>query len=526
MTAKSISSAVEEVRVFLRGAEIKRRMIVDTSEGKNTAVFSGLPQDVRPESINVLIENGGTLVSADFEMDSFEEPAVSREIEALKKKLESINDKIKKIEYRRRVLRSEEKFLDSNKKIGGKSGFTLKDLIEAENYHRQRKEDISALWIETEKKVEELTEEKARLEKEMGSFPANAVLYSGKITVEFYSESKGTADIAVSYYVNSAWWRPFHEIRMNEIGAPVALTMKGSIVQNTGEDWKDVKVKLSTGNPMLGNNQPVIYPWHIDLIMPQKTSRSRGSYADEVYPCAPCECEESAGDARAARGPSAMMKSAAASPAQMMAQATESRTTTEFTLPAALSIASSSKPSKVEISKHVLEAETLYYCVSKLDTDAFLIANIKGWESLNLLPGEVSIFQGNEYVGKTYLDPAKAEENMVISLGRDRAIIVTRERGNDMTSKGMIGKNTKVQREWIITVKNTRKKDIKMKLMDQIPVSMNSDLVVEATEMSGAELNKETGILTWMLDIPSGGSVKKVLKYSVTYPKNGTVYLD
>jgi len=521
MVVKDMTSAVEEVRIFLRGAEIKRRMIIDTAEGKNTAVFSGLPQDVRPESINVLIEKGGTLVSADFGRDSFEEPTVSRELEALKKKYKNVKEQIKKIEFRQRTLESEEKFLDSNKKIGGTSGFALKDLKEAESYHKERKEEISSAWLETENKLEELKEEKERLEKEMGGFPANTVMYSGKITAEFYSESKGAAEIVASYYVDSAWWRPFHEIRMTEISAPVALTMKGSIVQNTGEDWKDVKVKLSTGNPMLGNNQPVIYPWHIDLVLPQKPSRLNNSF-DEMEVVDSCSSEKS----RNARGAPGTMKSAAASPAQMMAQATESHTTTEFTLPAALSIASSSKPSKVEIAKHVLEAETLYYCVSKLDTDAFLIANIKGWESLNLLSGEVSIFQGNEYVGKTYLDPAKAEENMAISLGRDRAIIVTRERGNDMTSKGMIGKNTKVQREWIITVKNTRKKDIRMKLIDQIPVSVNSDLVVEAVEISGAELNKETGILTWSLDIPGGGSAKKVLKYSVTYPKNGTVYLD
>ncbi|MCL2509499.1 MAG: DUF4139 domain-containing protein, partial [Methanomassiliicoccaceae archaeon] len=77
----------------------------------------------------------------------------------------------------------------------------------------------------------------------------------------------------------------------------------------------------------------------------------------------------------------------------------------------------------------------------------------------------------------------------------------------------------------IITVKNTRSKGIKMKLIDQIPISTNSDLVVDAVELSGAELSKETGILTWSLDIPAGGSVKKVLRYSATYPKNRTVYL-
>jgi uncharacterized protein (TIGR02231 family) len=524
MAQKKAASAVEEVRVFLHGAEIKRRMVMDAAEGKNTAVFAGLPQDVRPESINASIEKGGTLISADFEMDSFKEPAVSKELEALKERYEKVKDAIKELEGRQRLLSSEEKFLDGNRKIGGNTGSSLKDLKDAEEYFKGRKEEISASWIEADKKLGDLKKEQERITKEMGSFPANAVRYSGKITVEFHSESKGEAEITVSYYVNNAWWRPFHEIRMNEVGAPVTLSMKGNIVQNTGEDWKDVKVRLSTGNPTLGNQQPTLYTWHINLIMPQPVVRSRKEYVEE------CQAEYEAYDQRVAYPSVAMSQKATMmeemAPPEPVAQVTEAHTTTEFALPAVLDIPSSNKPSKVEISKHILKAEVFYYCVSKLDTDAFLIARIGGWESLNLLAGEVSIFQGNEYVGKTYLNPATAEDGMEISLGRDKGIIVTRDRGNDMTAKGMIGKNKKVMREWIITVRNTRNKEVKMKLVDQIPISINSDLIVNPVEISGAELNKETGILTWSLDIPSGGSVKKVLKYEVTYPKTGTVYLD
>ena len=515
MSPKKLTSVVEEVRVFLHGAEIKRRMVIDAAEGKNTAVFTGLPQDVRPESINASIEKGGTLISADFEMDNFKEPLISEELDILKERNEKVRESIKDMEGRQRVLAFEERFLNSNRKIGGNSGSSLKELKDAEKYFTERKEEINLSWIETEKKLEALRKELERITKEMGGFPANIVRVSGKITVEFYSESKGKAEITVSYYVNSAWWRPFHEIRMNELDAPVALSMKGSIVQNTGEEWKDVKVKLSTGNPTLGNQQPILRTWHINLITPPPPMRARKEldeskeYVQRVVCAAEMDecCEVSVCP-------------------EPVAQVVEAHTTTEFALPAALDIPSSSKPSKVEISKHLLNAEIFYFCASKLDTDAFLIAKIGGWESLNLLAGEVSIFQGNEYVGKTYLNPATAEDGMEISLGRDKGIIVTRDRGNDMTVKGMIGKNKKVMREWIITVRNTRNKEVKMKLVDQIPISINADLTVNAVEISGADLNKDTGILTWSLNIPSGGSVKKVLKYEVTYPKTGTVYLD
>jgi uncharacterized protein (TIGR02231 family) len=501
---------VEEVRIFLRGAEIKRRMVIDSAEGKNTAVFDGLPQDVRPESINASVEKGGTLISAEFEVDNFREPATSREIEALKEKLEKLKDSTKEEKSKLDVLVSEEKFLESNRQIGGESGFSLKDLKDIERYFRERKEEINSSRMKIEKRLEDLKEETERVTKEIGSFPTNAVRYAGKITVEFHAPSKGKAEIIVSYFVNNAWWRPFHEIRMNEIGGPVTLSMKGNIVQNTGEDWNDVSVKLSTGNPTLGNMQPTIHPWYVDLIMPQKQRAMRMGAPEK--------------DMAYSASKAITMEMAVMESEEPVVQISEANTTVEFVLPSARSIPSSNKPSKVELSKHALEADVFYYCASKLDTDAFLLAKIDGWESLNLLAGEVSIFQGNEYVGKTHLDPATMDGSMEISLGRDKGIIVTRERGKDLNSKGL--KNNEAVREWIITVRNTRSKAVKLKLVDQLPVSVNSAVVVKAAEISGAEQAKDTGILTWMLDIPAGGSVKKVLRYEVTYPKNGTVYLN
>jgi len=512
MTDKYTASAVEEIKVFLRGAEIKRRMVLATAEGKNTAVFGGLPQDVRPESINASVEKGGALMSADFTVDSFKEPVVSKELKNLVEKHEKVRDGIRAEMSKLDQLKSEERFLDSNRRIGGKSGLEINDLKEFESYFRERNAEIGASKIVIEKKLEDLSKEMERITKEMSGYPANIVRYAGKITVEFFAESKGEAEVTVSYFVNNAGWNPFHEIRMSDINAPVSLSMKGSIFQNTGEDWKGVKVKLSTGNPMLGNEQPRVYPWYIDLITPQKPQMMRKKAIMAETPALMEVCENK------------IICDMEQKKAEVMVA--ESHTTVEFILPAPIDIHSSSKPSRVEISNHALNAEFFYYCASKMDTGAFLLAKVDGWESLNLLAGEVSIFQGNEYVGKTYLDPETMEDSMEISLGRDKGIIVTRERGNDMTRKGMIGKDKKVLQEWIITVRNTRNKDVKMKLLDQVPISVNSAVTVANVEISGAELEKETGILTWSLDIPSGGSVKKVLKYEVTYPKNGTVYLD
>ncbi|MDR1404526.1 MAG: DUF4139 domain-containing protein [Candidatus Methanoplasma sp.] len=507
---KNSVSSVEEVKVFLNGAEIKRRAGFDAVTGRNTVVFAGLPQDVRPESVSASVESGGKLISVDFSADSFTEPAVSTKLRDLKERHDQITDKIKRTENSLNLLRSEEKFLDRNRKVGGDSGSDIEVLKEMEKYHRDRKTEIYSSREKTETELEELTEERERIAKEMGSFSSGSVRYAGRIDTEFFSEAGGPAEITVSYYTGSARWKPLHELRMTDTDAPVTLSMKAEIFQNTGEDWNRAKIKLSTGNPMLGNEQPALYPWRIDLVTPRNTRVSaNGRFMDMDAVLEEKDMEVSV--------PMFMMQSVAVE---------ETHTAVEFFLPAGTEIESSSKPSRVEISKHVLGAEFYYYCVAKLDTDVFLIANISGWESLNILAGEVSIFQGNEYVGRTHIDPRNMDGDMQISLGRDKAVIVKREKGLSTVSKSMLGKNTKAVREWITTVRNTRSKGIKIRLADQIPISANSAVTVDAAELSGADLDGDTGILTWSMDIGSGEAAKKVLRYEVSYPKNGTVRLD
>lgn len=513
MVTNSKSSVVEEVRVFLYGAEITRRMVVDAKKGGNTATFEGLPENIRPESVNASVENGGKLVSVDYQIDNTAGPKKSKEISELKKRLDKVNDSIKVEKNKLRELRSEERFLESNSKIGGKDGLKLDDLKEIEAYQIERRSAINASKISIEDKLEDLNEEKDRIVRDLGKFSLDNVTSSGRIDVEFASDSEAKVNIRVSYFIDNARWYPYHEIRMKEIDAPVLLSMKGKIIQTTGEDWNNVKVRLSTGNPMLGNDQPILYPWYIDIRMPEKrmvTLVSSDMRLQSKSMPAEAESEEMYMDMRAAS----------------VAQVQEAQTTVEFVLPASIDVPSTTKPTKVEISDHVLDAEFYYYCVSKLDTDAFLIAKIEGWESLNILAGEVSIFQENDYVGKTHIDPSVMDDNMEISLGRDKGIIVTRERGKNLTSKGFIGKNKKVVREWMITIRNTRSKDITLKLLDQLPIPTNSSITVEPLEVSGAERDEQTGQLTWTLNIPAGGSEKKTIRYEVSYPKNATVHLD
>ena len=180
----------------------------------------------------------------------------------------------------------------------------------------------------------------------------------------------------------------------------------------------------------------------------------------------------------------------------------------------------------VEIITHSLPAQYRYFSARKLDKEVFLIAAVRDWEHLNLIAGEGSIFFENRYVGKTYIDPRRAEDEINLSLGVDKSVMVTRIKGRDFTEKTLTGGNVRQTRQWELTVKSLKTKPVDIKVIDQIPVSLNKQITVDAAEISGAEWNKDTGILTWDFTLEPAAVKKMAVKYTVTQPKNTTVILE
>jgi uncharacterized protein (TIGR02231 family) len=217
---------------------------------------------------------------------------------------------------------------------------------------------------------------------------------------------------------------------------------------------------------------------------------------------------------------------AQAAPAPLRAVSTESVTSVEYTLPVPYSVPSSSSGKSVDIATNGLNAEYMYKSVRKLEKDVFLLAEIKGWEHLNLIAGAANIFFEDKYVGCSRIDTRRAEEGLRISLGRDKNIIVTRVKGKDLTEKSMIGSSVKVSREWVLTAKNLRKQKISIIIEDQIPVAVNKGITVDTVTISGAEHDKDKGKLTWKLSLNQSESRTLPVKYTVTYPKNKTVLLE
>ncbi len=193
---------------------------------------------------------------------------------------------------------------------------------------------------------------------------------------------------------------------------------------------------------------------------------------------------------------------------------------TEFEIALPYTVLSTAKPTVVDIQSYDLKSEYIYSVAPKLDPDAFLIAKATGWEEYNLLPGEANIFFEGTFVGKSFIDPNNIKDTLSVSLGRDKRIVVKREKVKDLTSRNFIGSTKRENYAWEISLRNTKSEAIKIVVEDQIPVSQNTQIEVTMLDNGGAQYNKQTGKLTWELELKPNETRKLGYKFEVKYPKD------
>jgi uncharacterized protein (TIGR02231 family) len=164
-----------------------------------------------------------------------------------------------------------------------------------------------------------------------------------------------------------------------------------------------------------------------------------------------------------------------------------------------------------------------HYAIPKLDKDAYILAEVKDWEKLNLLPGEANVILEGTYTGKTYIDPNTSQDTLNLTLGKDKRVAIKRDKLVDYSSVRFLGSNKLQKFTYEITVKNNKKDAINLDLKDQFPLTTTKEIEVELIDANGAMSNNDTGVLNWLVTIPAGESKKFKFTYSIKYPKDKVV---
>ena len=442
----------------------------------------------------------------------------SPEVKDIKTKVEALIIKIEDEKTAIAVLAEKENFLVANRLVTGNDAALTaeqyKALLElySSNIDLIRNTILkkSRLIKEYEKQLQDLNNQ---LEQSMGQ----RRLPTGEVSVTVSSTKPVTGKISLSYIVTNAGWNPSYDIRVADIKSPITLVYMANVYQSTGNDWKGVKLSFTNANPSQSGVIPVLYPWHLNFMQPMmdEVIRIRGVSSRPAAEAKKAEVSDLAEEAVA-------YASAVAPTVSISTGAT----TISFDVTVPSDIPSDGQMKTIEIGRTTTAASFVYESVPKLEPKAFLTGRIEKWEDLNIIGGDANLYFEDTFVGQSYLSPAQFGDTMKISLGSDKGITIKRDRQTELTSKRMIGSNKIETRSFKITVRNGKKDPVTLRINDQIPVSSNSEITVEPTQLSGGRLDPVTGMVIWEFTLDSQQSREFILTYTVKYPKDKVVILE
>jgi len=531
---KKVKSKIENVTVFTQGAQIYRSSLVSVNAGMTALVFDGLESAIDVRSIQA--SGFGNFVIMDVQhsikypepkkIDQTNNPKNVKQIKMLQDSLVMIDFDLEDISSKQACLTIEKNTLLNNRIIKGETKKDTLNLVkEALAFLREKLNNINSELLKLKKEEYRINLRKQRMQSDVlalqtynstaGEVVKDETNYSVIVTVSADLATNGTMNI--NYMLQNAGWTPSYDLRAKGAGGNMQLTYKAQVYQNTGIDWTDVNLTLSTASPNQSNIKPVLNTWWLNYYNPYAydNKRKQSDYdKDAVIP------QSKSTGSVAYENQNAEF---AALTVADFTVAKENIITVEYDIKLAYSIPCDGKTHFVAIQTKDIPAHYIHFAAPKLDKDAFLVAKITNWDELNLAAGSANIYFDGTFVGESYIDPSSLSDTLDMTLGRDKNMVVTRVKQKDKTKEKLIGEEKVKTISYEITIRNTKSSASIFNLQDQIPVSQTKEIVVSLVESSGAELDELSGIVNWKFNLKPKETKKIVLTYTVKFPKEKTL---
>ncbi|MDD2279364.1 MAG: mucoidy inhibitor MuiA family protein [Bacteroidales bacterium] len=258
---KEVSSTIKEVTVYQAGAQIMREANVKIDRGVSELHFKGLPEGIINKSIQVSAEQSITIVSVVHSIDYLNKQKSTEEIIALEKRREILRDSISIQRNIQKVLQQEKEMILSNRTIGGENGVMAADLEKMASFFRNRLTEIEGRNYSITLKIRTLQKEMISVSQQLMELNAQIDKPTSLVKVKVSSYAAISSKFELRYFIADAGWQALYDIRIEDVNSSLGLFYKAQVNQNTGEDWKDVLLTLSTGNPSISNYKPELSPY-------------------------------------------------------------------------------------------------------------------------------------------------------------------------------------------------------------------------------------------------------------------------
>lgn len=579
-----VSAKVKAATVYFNSAEISQTTSIILPRGTSEIVIKNVSDALNENTIQIGAPSTVTVLSVQFTDDYVSEYELDETNPAIKKVRDSIvlvKKEIQKVENARDSEAKAIELLDKNQQISGvNSGLNVAELMKMVEYYKLKRTEVNNNYDALDEKSIKLNALLVKLNSKLEiNTKKEDKTSDGKLIIQVMNEVAGNVDFEINYLTSDASWKPFYDLRANNIDEPMEMMYKAEVKQDTGIDWKKIKLTLSSGNPNQNNQAPTVNPWFLryqeqQIYVTDKESDSKleevvvvgygaqkkkelagaspgikirgaSSIDKNAQPLVVINGVPSTQEAMNGLSPESIksvnvLKDAAATSiygsrasngvilvtTKQMDDYTsinENQLNISFDIDIPYDILSNGKAHSVALKEIKIPASFKYYAAPRVEKEAFLLAEIVDYSKYNLLKGDANIIFEGMYVGKTIINPSQTSDTLNLSMGRDKKISIKREKVADKSGTKFLSSKKEQTFTYDITVRNNKKETAKLLLKDQYPLSSDKEIEIELLQSDGAKVNTETGILTWDLDLKPNETKKIRISYQVKYPKDKVI---
>ena len=430
--APSSVAKIEEATVYYKDATLSYTATAQLEKGAGTLEITGLSPSIDRSSLKVKAGSGVLISAAEFSAGRFQDPEAMKLLAAMRDSLtllqKQILERANRISIQEKLLSLLTDGVENNLK-GRSSGSTATEITANLELYRKNAENYYKNLDAERANYEKLSGEETALEARIRETEKIADKGCGILKLTYSAPAAGEVPFTISYYTSAARWPPIYEVNVADIDQPVILTAKGQVRQSTGLDWKQLRLRLSSGQPDRTNVAPVMSSWKLGF------KQVRGNQI--VL-------------AKSAAREVALVEEAVAESATMdtYVEVAEAGLETCYEIALPYDIAGDGSLAGIDLKTYEMPAKFEHFTAPRLSTDVFLTAQISNWDSYKLLPGQATVTYAGAYVGNTTLDKAAKDGSLRLTLGVDPNVQVTRERAEEMKAPAVLVGKTTVSIAW------------------------------------------------------------------------------
>lgn len=501
---QEVKAPISAVKVFLNSALITHTQKVKLKTGLNKLAFFGLAMNIHGKSISLrnfgkseLLSYSLVTLSDTTRILSLPEDILFM-IRRAKDSILVLERNIEKMEYELGGLQLERNMLIKNDNIiPNTKTITLSELKLTMDYYRERYRDVSLEIANKQRELAQLRKNKVKALKNAFDVESGEEknMNISIILADFNNpDTEYSPNLELSYVAREAGWIPVYEVLSND-NKTLKINYRSKILNNTGIDWNNMNISLSTADPFEYYSAPDLEPYYVDGYNRYEDDSKENQQQKKQQP-------------------------------QQQAQAVEMEEIftpdreISFNIARKYNFKAGLMPFLVDITVYDLTPEYLYRCAPKKEEQVYSIARIKDWEKLNLIDGEAGLYNNGVFLGKTYIKPSEIEDYLELPMGVMTNIFVKHKLLSELSSKKFLAGGTISTFDYEIKLKNISAEKVTVEVIDQVPVSESSNVKSDVLAMTeGGDKDALTGKIIWKVELNTSTEKIVALKYSISYPR-------